>query len=616
MIPFPNPSYSLRPSQESPINYSSESRPRTLGVVKILVAVAILLFVPDLGAQVRGAGGADTPPTLILHGGTIVTGGSGGGSPTALAVLDGRVVLVGSDQAVMARRGSNTRMVDLRGGVVVPSFKDHHVHVSGAGFALLNQVPETRTALDVRGRDPQEIGEMIRERATKLPPGEWILGRGWNHLGWGTDTLPKHDILTLAAPGHPVFLGDSDAHVGWVNLEALRRAGIDANTPDPAGGLIFRYPNGRPTGVLTERAADLVIRLIPPPSDEAIQEAFTAGANAFAAWGITEVYDATFIGPDGVANHTLDFGRYLRLLAAADRREPLPIRINVMIMSPSPFADTLLADPAPFRSLSPNVGVTHIKIFADGAFARRGAYLTHPYPVEDPDTIIFGVPRMTPEEIYSLVTRAIDVGLDVGTHAIGDAAVRRVLDVYEAVLRDRPNLEPRRLRIEHFSYGLPGDYERAARLGIVLVIQPNFISPFYERWIGEERGAQILALRDHLDAGTELAGSTDSYRVPQGIWGPFTSGVTRGGGSSRGPWHPEQNLTREEALELFTRYYPPGGGPPRLGRIEAGEVADIVVLSADPRSIAVERIRDIEVHATLRRGAVTYTDGSISGLQR
>lgn len=574
----------------------------------LLVALAGSLCVATGVAAQSGSGSA----TLVLRGGHVVDPADGG-TATALAIRDSVIVAIGTDAEVGRYVGPGTRTVDLHGLTVLPGLSDHHVHLSGIGYALLNRNPGTRTAMDVSGLQPSRIAERIRERAAQIPPGTWILGRGWQQLAWGADTLPKHPILTEAAPRNPVFLGDSDAHNGWVNQAALRLAGIDADTPDPPGGRILRYPDGEPTGVLLERAVELALREVPPQPDSMVRAAFRTATDTLAARGMTDVYDATFLGPTGIANLSMDFGRYLRLLIAEDRKRPLAVRVRVMIPEPSAFADSLLADPDPFRHPSPHVRVTNIKLFSDGVFARRSANLTHPYPVSDPDSTTFGIPRMTTSEIYQYALRALDAGFDIATHAIGDAAVRRVLDVYEAVRRARPEVDPRRLRIEHFSYSLPADDRRAADLGIVLGIQPNFITPFYERYIGKERGRKILPLQTLEELGVHMAGSTDSYSLPRGIWPAYADAVTRASRDGT-VWHPEERLSRSDALRMFTTLYLPGGAEPREGRLEAGRAADLVIASGNPLTLPDSALTHVRTRATMLAGRIAFTDGTIRGL--
>jgi predicted amidohydrolase YtcJ len=344
-----------------------------------------------------------------------------------------------------------------------------------------------------------------------------------------------------------------------------------------------------------------------------VMEAFQLAANALAAAGITEVYDAGFLAFPGVVGLNAPLERYLRLLQRADTEKPLPIKVNLMIPAPSPLADEVVAHPEAF-TFSPRLRVTHLKLFQDGAFGSRGGALRAPY-ADDPSTR--GVQRMTVDELGREVRRALDAGLDVATHALGDEAVARVLDVYESVLGERPELAPRRLRVEHVSYASDRDLERAARLGVLLVVQPDFVYPdengrtMEDDRLGEERsqGAYAFARLDRL--GAAMAGSSDLFTVPaQPLWNTYAATTRKNpGGAPLEGWHKEERLTRERSVGLFTTFYPPGGGEPVAGVLRVGAPADGVVLSANPLTVEESKMLDIGVHATIRDGKVIYSDG-------
>jgi predicted amidohydrolase YtcJ len=333
---------------------------------------------------------------------------------------------------------------------------DHHVHLFNIGLWLLNDRLHGRLFLDLStARSADEVARLAQGRADSLGPGSWVLGAGWNQAAWGTQELPGGEILTHAVPGHPVFLARADGHAGWVNAEARSMAGLHGAS-----------------GILLERANEPVTALIPALPDSEVMLAYGLAAEALAARGVVEVYDAGALAFPGVVALNADFARALVLLQRADSVAPLAIRVNLMVPAPSRLADSLLAGPRDWI-LSPRIRITHLKLFADGALGSRGAALTHPY-ADQPGTR--GVARMTTEEILRLSRRALDAGLGVATHAIGDEAVRRTLDAYEQLLRERPGSDPTRLRIEHFSYARETDLARAVRLGVVLSIQSNFNS--------------------------------------------------------------------------------------------------------------------------------------------
>jgi predicted amidohydrolase YtcJ len=577
-------------------------------VIRKLWAVALLAA---CAAPPAPEGAEGQAANWIFRDGPIVS--LDGGPPVAaLAVAGGRIGALGELDAVMAHRGPDTVVFDLDGRALAPAFVDHHVHLLNLGLSLLEAEAPSPAFIDLAGlASPEAIAAEVAARAARVPAGEWILGKGWSQGAWGAAELPDHAVLSAAAPDHPVFLARADGHAGWVNTAALGLAGIDGGTADPPGGAIRRRADRSPSGVLLERANELVRAWLPEPSDERVRRAFRLATEALAAQGVTEVYDAGFLGPPGVVDLSLDLGRYARLLAAEDRAAPLPLRVHLMVPAPSDLAARIAADPEPWRQLSPRVGVTHFKLFADGALGSRGGWLSAPYS-DDPTTS--GVQRMTRQEIETQAAAALDAGLDVATHAIGDAAVGRVLDVYAALLAARPGLDPARLRIEHLSLASAADLERAGRLGVVLSVNPDFVAPddagraMEDGRLGAERSQRVYALGSLARHGGRLAFGSDYFTTPFAPLFGFYTATTRKNADGLPPdgWHPAERLDRLESLRVQTRLWPAGGGAPRRGRLAEGATADLVVLSEDPLTVPEAAILDIAVDATMLGGELTY----------
>ncbi len=559
--------------------------------------------------------------SLILTGGEILTLDHEKPVAQAVAFGGGKIIALGSESEVLAAaRGPKTRLVDLEGKVLTASFKDHHLHLLDIGFSLLNEQRQDALFLDLSSaRSPEEIVSKIRSRAAATPEGSWILGKGWSQGAWGGD-LPTHRILTEAAPNHPVFLTRTDGHCGWANAQALSLARITHETPDPHGGTILRLEDGTPSGILLERANEPVLALIPQPTDDDVVEAYRLAARELASRGITEIFDAGSLGFPGVVGMDAPFERNLGLLRRADTEEPLPIRVNLMIPSPSTFADKVVESPSAFES-PPRIRVTHIKLFQDGALGSRGAALRSAY---GDDSSTRGVHRMSVQELEKEVGRAIDAGLDVATHAIGDDAVGRALDAYESLLSERPGLAPRRLRIEHMSYASEADIERAARLGILLVVQPGFIYPdvngraMEDDRLGEKRSRWAYAFARLDQLGAALAGSSDDFTIPPSPFWNYYAAVTRKNpsGAPTDGWHGEETLTRQRSLRLFTSLYPKDGGNGEFhgGSLRIGGPADCVILSANPLTVEESKILDLRIHATTLAGRVSFSDGALAGL--
>jgi predicted amidohydrolase YtcJ len=588
---------------------------------KIGFSLGLLALLPLMSDCARpGEENGTAGPTtadLIFSGGRILTLGEPA-SIEAVAVGDGLILAMGDQATVERLRGPDTVDYHLAGGVLAPAFVDHHVHLLNLGLALLYRAEPSPTFIDLaESRSLEAIGEAVQERTTALAPGTWILGQSWSQGAWGASELPTHEVLSEAAPAHPVFLTRVDGHAGWANNEALRRSGIDAETPDPPGGVIRRAPDGGPNGVLLERANELLRSLLPEPSPAEIRGAFRLAAEALSAQGVTEVFDAGFLGAPGIVDLSLDFEQYLAHLVETDLEAPLPLRVHLMVPAPSSLAERIVADPEGYRRLTPRVGVTHIKLFVDGALGSRGAWLSHPYADDSTTT---GIERMSREAVKREVVATLDAGLDVATHAIGDAAVKRALDVYEEILGERSGLRPERLRIEHFSYAQPEDFERAAQLGIVAVVNPDFVAPddhglaMEDARVGLKNSERVYALGRLEEAGAQLAFGSDYFSAPgEPLLGFF--GATARGNSHGLPvdgWHPDERLSRIESLRIQTRLWPPGGGASERGGLAVGGRADFVVLTANPLTVEASAILGIGVEATFLDGA-NQSSGNVGG---
>jgi len=543
--------------------------------------------------------------TVILAGGPVWSLESE--TPAEAVALRGDTVLaLGSRQAMEAFRGPATEFVELDGAAVLPAFVDHHLHVLNLGLALLNREEGQRIFLDVGGvASLEELGALVAARADDAPPGSWILGQGWSQATWGTQDLPESDVLDRAAPHNPVLLTRSDAHSGWANSLALAAAGLDDAAADPPGGRLMRRADGTLTGVLLERAVEVVLAQVPPLPVEELVRAFRRGAEELAARGVTRAYDAGFLAPPGILDLGTDFRALLEALAEDDAVRPLPVEVGLMIPAPSALAEAVLDDPAG-HVLSPRLRVTHIKLFADGALGARSAALTHPYA---DDLATQGVVRLSAQEILDWSRRGLDAGLDVATHAIGDAAVASTLDAYEALLTERPGLDPHRLRIEHISYASDEDFRRAVALGIPLSIQSNFNSPpgesptFGEMRVGMDHGADVYPWGRLEDEGALLLEGTDLYGLPGPVLLTLYAALTAQNAVGIRGEGPEGRLL---ALRLATRFLPPGGAPPLEGRLRVGVRADLVVLSGDPMTVPMPEFLALRVLATFRHGREVF----------
>lgn len=546
-------------------------------MTKVCTALALGAIL-TLGCASREA---PSQADLLLTGAEIMALDAKSPAATSVAIRAGRIVGLGSPEEAPT-------VLDLGGAVVAPALVDHHVHLFNIGLWLLNDQLHGHLFLDLSAaRSADEVARLVQARADSLPPGAWVLGAGWNQAAWGTQDLPGAEVLTRAAPTHPVFLARTDGHAGWVNAKALAAAGVRNSS-----------------GILLERANEPVTALIPALPDSEVMLAYGLATEALASRGVVEVYDAGALAFPGVVALNADFGRALTLLRRTDSLAPLAIRVNLMVPAPSRLADSLLAGRHDWV-LSPRIRITHLKLFADGALGSRGAALTHPY-ADQPGTR--GVARMTTDDILRLSRRALDAGLGVATHAIGDEAVRRTLDAYEQLLRGRPGLDPTRLRVEHFSYAREADFTRAVRLGVTLSIQSNFNSttsdepPFGALRVGAANERRVYAW-DRLERmGAHLAEGSDYFARPAEPLAGFAAALTRR--NAIGPARADSEA-RVLAYRMQSTLFPPTG-PPLAGLVADGARADLVILSANPLTAARAEILGITVLATINGGRLSY----------
>ena len=556
-------------------------------------AVLVVLTTAVLTGRATAAAPGAPPADLVLTGGTVVTLDPARPRATGIAVRDGRILRVGTDDEVRALASAATRRLDLGGRTVVPGLTDAHVHVESLGESL-----ETLSLVDAASL--QEALDRVRRAAAALPAGEWLLGRGWDQTRWPGQRFPTAAALDAAAGGHPVYLTRVDGHAGWANSRAIALAGVTASTVDPAGGRILRGESGGPAGVFVDNAQALVEAKIPPPSRAVRKRYLARGLAACAEAGLTSVHDA------GVPLDTIPL--YKELLA----EKAMPVRAYVMLLAPDAGTDQLLADP----SLVPEVDlgdgrltVRAIKVVGDGALGSRGAYLLAPYS-DEPGTR--GLLRVDPSRFHALLRQALARGFQVNTHAIGDAANRFVLDEYERAFAASGGGADRRFRIEHAQVVAPEDVPRFKALGVIPSVQPTHCTSDM-RWaadrLGPERVKGAYLWQTFLKQGVVLAAGSDapveSIAVLPGLYAAVTRQDAKGWPA--GGWHPEEKVGIEDALAMFTSGAAYAAFEEKdLGRIAPGFRADFTVLGKDPTAIAPAEILTTAIVETIVGGRVEY----------
>lgn len=554
----------------------------------------------SIGVIVAGWASPETA-TLVLRHGKIVTMNPAQPQAQAIAIVGDRIAAIGSDEDVQTLVAPSTRVIDLGGKLVVPGFIESHGHLLGIGQA--------KVVLDLVGTTSEEqIAQMVKSRAAQVPPGQWIVGRGWDQNDWPEKRFPTFRSITAAAPDHPVYLTRIDGHAGWANQKAMELAGLGKDTPDPAGGRLIRDEHGRPTGVFIDRAQELITSKIPPPSRTQQKQALMLAIQECLAWGVTSFHDA------GASRQVIDL--YKELL----RENKLALRLYVMLAGGD---QDLLND---YFTRGPEIGlgdqrltIRAIKLVADGALGSRGAALLEDY-ADDPGNK--GLLILSEDQIVRVADRALRHGFQVCTHAIGDRANRVVLDAYARAFRQHPQVKDPRFRLEHAQILDEADIPRLAHLGVIASMQATHCTsdmPWVPDRLGQARtqeGAYVW--QKLLRSGARIANGSDApVESLNPLWG-FYAAVTRQDhhGQPPGGWYPDQRMTREEALRSFTRDAAYAAFEENIkGSLEKGKLADMVVLSKDIMTIPASEILHTRVVMTILGGQIVY-ELNTTGTQR
>jgi hypothetical protein len=530
---------------------------------------------------------------LILTNGHIITMDERAPTAEALAIGDGRILAVGTT-AEIRKSYPNAKETDLGGKTVMPGIVEAHGHLLSLGESLLR--------LNVQGiDDPSEVVRRVAERVANTPKGVWIIGWGWDEGAWAKK-YPNNEELSRVSPNNPVFLRGLHSFAGWANKKALEIAGITAATPNPPNGEILKDPTtGEPTGILTNRAQDLVTRHIPPMTSEQMEKALRLAAEECLKNGLTTVHDA---------NISADMLAALRSLA---RKKQLKVRVYAMLQG----TDAKLLEP--FLQNGPALDPEHwltirsIKVFTDGALGSRGAALIEPYS-DAPNTK--GLVTTPENDLHRLTVRALRSGMQLAVHAIGDLGNRITLNAFARALKEVPSARDPRLRIEHAQVVAPEDIPRFAQLGVIASMQPPHCTsdmPWAENRVGPKRIKGAYAWRSILNTGARLCLSSD---FPGETLNPFYgmyAAETRQtpDGKPEGGWYPEQRLTRKEVLRAYTIESAYAGFEDKLkGRIAPGMLADLIVLSENILNAPSKALLSMKVLKTYVGGKLAYSSDS------
>jgi len=537
---------------------------------------------------------------LVLINGNIVTIDENNPRAEALAVKGDTIVAVGSYKDIKTYIDKKkTEIIDLQGKLALPGFNDGHVHFVYGGHALMSISLDGVASFD-------EIQRRVQEKVKDKNEGEWISGRGWDQEILPEKKWPSKELIDGVAPNNPVALSRICGHCTLVNSYVLRISGITKDTPDPPGGVIVKDPStGEPTGILHEKAMDLIkrLQLSDRESHDMDKQAVKLAMKEAARFGVTSMHDLD--GKIGVFKELLDEGELSVRVYAGVALASSPEKLQEYLDWKQMLVD---------NNHMLKFGV--IKGFIDGSLGSSTALLAEPYKN---NLSTSGLLLMTQEELNEIITLYDKENFQIAIHAIGDKGCNVVLNAFEESIK-RNGARDSRHRIEHATVIIPEDIPRFNTLGVIGSVQPVFgpsygqtIQSFFEDRLGV-RGAKFTNIWKTLaQANARLAFGTDwpveSLNPMEGIY----SAVTRKSISDKtgGAWLPDESLSLEKAVEFYTLGSAYASFEEDVkGSLQKGKLADIVVLSKDIFTIPEEEILNTTVVYTILGGKVIYSAGA------
>ena len=540
--------------------------------------------------------------THVYRNGTILTMDSGGSQAQALAVRGETILAVGSDAEIMALADPHTVVTDLRGRTMLPGFIDGHSHFVSAGLMAATQLD--LSSPPVGGvKNIAEIKGLIRAKAAETPKGEWILGFGYDDTGLEDKRHPLASDIDEVAPEHPVLLRHVSGHLSSCNSLALAKANYTKDTPDPVGGVIRRDEHGNPNGVLEEPPArEPVFRHIPAPTEADWMEGIKAACAAYTAKGVTTAQDGfTATGDWGALKRAHELG----LLRNRVQILPGVSRMDINTFNTHVSGTQLTADG--------KISLGAAKLLADGSLQCYTGYLSNPYHkviYDLPDGPMWrGYPMEPEQQFIEKVVGLHRQGWQLAIHGNGDDAIQMILNAYEEAQKRYPRADARHIVI-HCQTVREDQLDRIKRLGVVpsfFVVHTYFWGDrHYEMFLGQDRAERISPLRSALKRGIPFSNHNDTFVTPIDPLLSVWSAVNRrtSGGRILGE---NQTLPVMVALRSGTSGAASEACEERIkGSLVPGELADFVILEANPLTVAKETIKDIGISATIVGDEVVY----------
>ncbi|MBS1791222.1 MAG: amidohydrolase [Acidobacteria bacterium] len=563
-----------------------------------IIALVFIVAVASFAAMLPGNTQTSQvePADIVFKNANVYTVNDAQPKAEAIAVKYGRIVFVGSNADVKKYEGKKvTKVIDLKGATVVPGMADAHYHFSGVGFREMTLNLEGTASLE-------DFLAKVKARVDKAKPGEWVTGRGWIETFWKPQVFPTRWDLDKISPKNPVFLTRADGHGALANSVALELAKIDKTTENPFGGEIMKdKQRGEPNGMLLDRAQALVARNIPSTTKEEFEQALLLADKRSIGLGWTQVQDAG-VGWDQI-----------ELVKKLYGEQKLKIRLYEAIRGPSEATQRLLREGAQIGLYDGKLTIRTIKVTIDGALGSKGAALLENYADHDTN----GFLTFKEEQVVPMLEEALKKTIQVETHAIGDRANRTILDWYEKAFNNVPMImrmerNPPRWRVEHAQILSPSDLPRFAKLGVIPSMQPSHAIGdlhFASSRLGMKRLEGAYAWQSLLKTGVVIAGGSDAPVERGEPMIEFYAAVARKDlkGFSGEGWHPEEKVTREQALKMFTAWAAYAAFEEKQrGSIEPNKWADLTILSADIMQIPEAEILKTQCLMTVIGGEIVY----------
>lgn len=530
---------------------------------------------------------------IIVLGESIFTGLKNTPQPGAVVIKNNRIITVCTKEDAEQYKSEQTEIIHYTDELIMPGFHDFHVHL------FLGSLYADSVSL-IDAKSEQEVAEMVKAFADENPEDEWVFGFSWYQIYWDEKELPHRSTLDAVLPDRPVFLMNAEGHGAWINTKAMEILGIDEHTVTPEFGEIIKDEHGIPTGVLYETAISLAAEAfnVSPEKGRRLLRQFMKDANR---QGVTSVSDMLPLTGYELGD--------IELYKEFDEQDQLTVRINFLTVM---NGDLRAAKEARQRFNSERLKFSGLKQFLDGVPTTYTALMVAPYADKQST---YGEPYLPPEQIKEWIAEADKEGFRIRLHACGDGAVRLGLDAFEEA-EQKNGIRDSRHTIEHIEVIDPSDINRFSKLGVIASVQPEhlnmdgFEDNVYLSRFGEERSSYAFPIKTLKDAGVNIAFGSD-YPVVEinpmlGVYRAITRVATDG--KPIGGWNPQEKISLADALKYYTAGSAYGVFEEgNIGTLEAGKLADIVVLDRNLFTVPAEEILDTEVKLTIMNGKITYS---------